>query len=236
MKGFAVLLLLACVLPVAAQHTEIIDFTTPESLTWTNIVTNTYCAIEWTLDLNWNWIPFDQHALWDMPTTSATQTVELPADAIQGVDWLIPEMDRRWDSHFFRIRSGTNSIPLPPMTNYVTFVNSSTSILQGISIGTVWSSAKTEVTNIPALPVVARVNTIAVVIPFIHIWDTSLPVGEELPSHGWYVSYLQDGTAHEFGSSIFEFGPADRDVTVTVSNESFTIWWEWLEWGSTTEY
>lgn len=236
MKILAVLLLLAAAVPAAAQQPEITGFAEDGTITWTNAEGSTHCAVEWTIDLNWSWIPFDRDSLWNMPVTSGTQTIELPLDSLNALDWGVPEMERRRNSHFFRIRSGTNSIPLPSITNWITFANLSTSVLQNVSIGTIWSSTPTEITNLPAMPPGASVNGLALAIPFIHSWEVLMPLGEGYPSYGWYLTFTHYGTTHEIGFPILEFGPAHRDVTVTVSNQSYTIWWDWLNWGGTKQY
>jgi|APSaa5957512622_1039677.scaffolds.fasta_scaffold25808_1 hypothetical protein len=235
MRTLAVFFLLAA-LPAAAQQPKITGLAADGALTWTNTESSTHCAIEWTIDLNWSWTPLLPESFWNMPVTSSAQNVELPLNALLALNHLIPEMDRRWDSHFFRIRAGTNSLPLPSITNWITFANLSTSVLQDVSIGTMWSSTATEITNVPAMPPGESMNGIALATPFIHHWDILMPLGEGFPSHGWYAVFTQDGVVHELGQPIFELGPAHPDVTVTVSNQSWSIWWDWLNWGGTKEY
>ena len=86
MKTFAVLLLLAAALPAAAQQPEIVDFVPGGALTWTNADTNGYFGVEWTMDLGWTWIPFDED-LWNMRPSSAVCATWVPMDALNAVDW-----------------------------------------------------------------------------------------------------------------------------------------------------
>jgi hypothetical protein len=234
MKTLAAVLLLAWTIPAAGQQTEIVGFKTNGVITWTNEITNAYCGVEWTMDLQWCWLPWT----WNIASTGSVATARLDVAVLDNIDWSVsPELERRKNSHFFRIVAATAWLPNPVLTNSVRLCNCGASILTNISIGVRQSHVETEITNIPSLLPSSCSPYIPVAEEFHDAdWSTMACLCSGQDSDGWYVSYDHDGTNREYGFSIIFVGPPEKGITLAVSNAAVRMDVEWLGIGTTWKY
>ena len=228
MRTLAVLLLLAAAVPATAEQPVITDFSSDGALVWTNSQTNVHCGIEWTMDLNWMWLPMDT-GTWDFVTTSNITTHTLDPS----LPWLpdfsfIPEFDRRKDSHFFRIVCASNSLSGPVFSNSVRVVNHSPSAMSNVVFRRRQGFSSTVITNVPSVAPAGAT-------PYIPFEDQvnmdgfiAVPavIGDE--GYGWEVEWDLNGTNDNVAMSIISIGPHEKRITVTVSNSTRWVNWEWM--------
>ena len=238
MRVLAVLLLLAAALTATAQQPEIVGFVPDGPLTWTNADTNGRFGVEWTMDLNWTWIPFDED-LWDLQPSSTVCETWVPLDDLISVDWsaMGETLASKASSHFFRIVSSPNDLVQPYATNLVRLANEGTNTLTTVEFGLIdQSSGWTTITNVPDILPGAASAAVPLAQPARPPWEMTMVCSGPncYPTEGWYVSFGQTGSNRTFQFCVLPFGPYEKHISLTVSNQALTFAVEWLNYSHTT--
>lgn len=213
----------------AAQHVEIVGFDRDGNLSWSNESSNGYVSIEWTIDPDWQWVPFDANADWNMQVTSGVQSTKLNLNVLDGITEY-PKFKNRLNSHFFKAVSSEDPIPAPQISNTVTVANRCSENISNLCVQTVWDFDPTTVTNCSALETDSQCGPLKLEIPFAHFWRSISPMGDGYCSYGWALSYQHDSKDHAYNLPIVEVGPRIKEILVTISNTSCTISYPWIGW------
>ena len=217
---------------VLSQESRIIEFVPPATLTWTNSQTNVYYAIEYTWDFDYGWTAIWDPALNLVATTSVSSAdVGEIADILSFQVWPLLKIN---PPLFYRIVSSTEPLASRLVTNEVMLFNASTSTLAGISLG--YQSpigSRSQVTNLGDL--VSGSNT------EYHAFAETFPYsGPVSQLHGAFFHFEQAGVVRDRVVSFIWWGPPQKRLQVTVSNDSYTVRAEWLDlqgtvaWGGVT--
>jgi len=237
MRTLAVFLLLCCALPCAAQHLAITDLDNTGVLTW-EITTPLYCGVECKWNLQHTWLPWSE---WNTLMTGGVAHATLDLDEMMG---MIRNLCLSLDCEapqglFFRVVASSSSLDLPLATNLVHLANASTSVLANVEIGSLDSGTRNAITNIPLLAPASRSPNIPVVqeIPLPQLSPTNIIDLVQQPLRdGWYVSYEHYASNRIIESLVLPFGPLEKHVAVTVSNQSATASYEWVTFRHTLTY
>lgn len=224
MKRVCVLLLLGMVALASGQQPEITDFTLGE-LTWTNPLGTVYYTLEWTWNLEYNWgrSPSDQTA------TNGVNREAMPD--LGGLYNVAAALGDEAHGVFFRVL--TDSEPIGPWTatNWVRVMNASTSVLEGLIFGIERDGQLLDSEDVGDLPPGSNTAYRA----FSMAWPA--PLQGSLDPSGYYLGYVQDESAREIHTGMFmPLGPLRMEVSITVSNDSFTVGAEWLPRSRTFPY
>ena len=117
-------------------------------------------------------------------------------------------------------------------------MNVSTSVLTSVTLGLKQGGASVPLTNFPTVVQMATTDVVRVWSPF--PWpppDNIVPmnnIGDI--QDGWYVSYGHDGSNRVFQLQVLPFGPVEKNILLTVSNNSWTVDCEWLRLTGTRPY
>lgn len=241
MKTLATSILLAAILPAAAQQPKIIDFTADGFVTWTNPDTNAFYATDWTWNLRYNWIHADasmratqsvmQTYIWDVGGdvggvmenvfVNLRTYAEAFGDAPSGL--------------FVRICTSPTGIGPSSVTNWLRVSNASTSVLENVMFGIETGTGNREWSaQVAALP--PQSNTAFHAFSF--LWPYfSNPFGAEAEATRYFIAYTQSGQHRDLATlAIMPVGPLRKDITFIVSNSSYTVSMDWLPTVWTTEY
>ena len=104
-------------------------------------------------------------------------------------------------------------------------------MLDNVEIGAITNWSFSVITNLTSLAQGASSPIVPVVqeIPLTGFTISPRVGGIVSPiQEGWYLSYDQGGSNHVVELSVVCFGPQDKNVGVTVSNQSVSISLEWL--------
>lgn len=205
---------------------EITDFHPFTTLTWTNLQTNTYCDIEWVCNLNHEWIGSGSSLL----TTQEITSVDIDGFQflMEQVQWLLrnADPDNSFAGLFFRVVSSEQLIQPHVFTNTLRFSNVSTSILENVTFGLKRDWSYVPLTNIPTVLPMTTTDVVQVWAQFPYAPPISGPI--DPVGNGWYVSYDHDGSNRISQSEVIPIGPIEKNILLTVSNNSLTIEAEWL--------
>jgi hypothetical protein len=215
----------------------ITDFQPMTTLTWSNRQANTYCDLEWLGNLEHEWVPFGLNL-------QATQTVtsidlDIFQAALAQIDFLFRNApDGMFVGRFFRVVSSEQPIQPRSFTNALRLVNVSTSVLTSVTMGLKQGRAFVPLTNFPLVVQMATTDVVRVWSPY--PWpppDNIVPmdnIGDI--QDGWYASYGHDGSNRVFQLQVMPFGPVEKNILLTVSNNSATVDLEWLGLTQTRPY
>jgi hypothetical protein len=243
MKSLCFLSALAILaLPTSAQEVEIIGIDHFGTITWSNSPTPLYCGVEGKWDMGHTWLPMPD---WDLlvttPVTNTTSDVMALWEAIRGLVWNLSGGTEQANGLFFRVVA--SSSPLAPRyaTNFVHVANASTSILANVEIGSIDNGSYTPITNLaslaqgsnsPPIPVAENITP-----PWLAPVTNIVPMVVDPPlQEGWYVTYEQSGSNRVAQAPVLPFGKPEKNVTVTVSNDSVTITYQWYGLARTFPY
>lgn len=233
-----ILLVVGFAIPASCQVEPIItDFRPWTSFTWTNRQANTHCDIEWVCNLEHEWVPCGLN----LQATQAVTSIDVDAlnafqALIEQLQWLYRNApDGTYVGNFLRVACSENPIEPRPFTNALRVVNVSTSVLTSVTMGLKQGGASVPLTNFPELIQMATTDVVRVWSPYPTPPPTIvLPIGEV--QDGWYVAYGHDGSNHVFQLEIMPFGPVEKNILLTVSNNSATVELEWLRLTQTRSY
>jgi len=241
MKSLAFLLLLAAALSVAGQHVEIIGLDHSGTLTWSNTPPPLYCGVEAKWDLRHTWLPLGE---WNLLAAGPVTNSAIPGDALwDQIDVLLRNLTGDGlHAVFFRVVASPDPLAPRYATNLVHITNASTSVLHNVAVG-----LKQDGSYAPALTNFASLAPTTTT-PAIPVWQEIVfssgdvtnvitPLTWPLPvPDGWYVSYDHTGSNRVVESMVLPFGEPEKNVGVTVSNESVTITFEWIGFSGTFPY
>ena len=203
----------------------ITDFQPLTTLTWSNRQANTYCDLEWLGNLEHEWVPCGLNL-------QATQTVtsidlDIFQAALTQIDWLLRNApDGMFVGRFFRVVSSEQPIQPRFFTNALRLVNVSTSVLSAVTLGLRQGGTSVPLTNFPTVVQMATTDVVRVWSPF-PIPPTTIIVPGEVQD-GWFVSYEHDGSNRGRQFQVLPFGPVEKNIMLTVSNNSLTIDLQWI--------
>lgn len=234
MRRLAILLLLAAAVPVTAQQPEITGFGTNGFVTWTNPDTNAYYAIDWTWNLNYNWIEMDSMAratqalmhasVWDVgdPSVAIEQAFIVLRDYAQS-------MGDTTDALFVRIRTSTDPPWCGSVTNWLRACNASTSVLENVAFGIEFGTGNRDSAGVSLLPSGSNTAFNA----FGYLWPAIFhPWSAEVQARRYFITYTQAGAPREFVTeTILPLGPPRKELTFIVSNTACSVRFEWLPRG-----
>lgn len=238
---YALLILAFLAVSSPAQQVEIIGIDQFGTITWSNTPTPLYCGVEGKWDMRHTWLPLlDWNVLVTTPVTNTTTDVMALWEQLSAVLQNLTG-GQEANALFFRVVASPSPLGPRYATNLIHVANASTSVLVNVEIGTIDSGAHTPITNLaslaqgttsPAVPVVQdipppSVGTVTNLIPMVIV----PPVQE-----GWYVSYEQNASNRLVESMVIPFGSPEKNVGVTVSNNSVTVRFEEFGFGWTTQY
>jgi len=238
MKTLAVLLVLAVPLLAASQQVEIIGFDHSGTLTWSNTPPPLYCGVETKWNMHHTWLPIQD---WNLHvTTPVTNTAIALAELWDQVEMLSRNLGTDAPHGiFFRIVASPSPLGPRSATNLVQITNASTSVLAFVEIGLIESWSHNPITNWPTLAQGATTPGVPVVQDIPLPGSAIAPVmnlGELVTQEGWYVSYDHDGSNRVFESMVIPFGDPQKNISVTVSNASVSVLFEWFGFGGTFPY
>ena len=230
------LLIFGYVIPASCQSEPIITDFSPQTLTWTNQQPNTYCDIEWNCNLNHEWVGTGLNQL----TTQAVTTVDIDAlhNLAEQVQWLCRNAPEGTYAGFF-LRVASSEQPIQPhvFTNSLRLSNVSTSVLENITFGLKQNWSYVPLTNFPSVLPMATTDMINVWSPFPNPTDPNPPVYPiGTVQNGGYVSYDHNGSNRVSQIDIMPVGPIEKNILLTVSNNSLTVNLEWLRLTQTKIY
>jgi hypothetical protein len=236
MKSIAVLLLLS-ILPAAAQRPRILDLTSEEIVTWENPDTNAYFATDWTWNLSYGWVQPDSMAR----ATQAVMQTHISDVGDAGVDFsalrvAAAAMGDNTDALFVRIRISPEPLSCGTVTNWIRVCNASTSALENLTFGIESGLGNRGDWTATASLLPAQSNSM------FHAFSFSWPAiyhpwGGEVTAGRYFLAYTQAGQAHDLVTDgVMSIGPPRKDITLTVSNHSYSVRFDWLPMGMTTEY
>jgi hypothetical protein len=173
--------------------------------------------------------------------TETTGSVQMDLDtmwyAISGLNDYLP---LGLQGFFFRVVSSASPLVPRLATNYVHVVNASTSVLTNVAIGLKDAGATVPAsTNFPILAPSATTPRVAVwqeIEPGLGSLTNLIALSTTPLADGWYLSYDQDGLHHVVDASVFPFGTPNKNVDVTISNQSVTATFEWFSGTMTISY
>lgn len=215
----------------------ITDFRPLTSFTWTNRQANTYCDLEWLGNLEHEWVTFG----FNLQATQSVTSIDMDAfqSVLEQIDWLFRNApEGMFVGRFFRVVASDQPILPRSFTNALRLVNVSTSVLTSVTLGLKQGGAFVPLTNFPT--VVQMATTDLVRVWSAYPWPTPnviVPmgsIGDIL--EGWYASYNHDGSNRVFQSQVMPFGPVEKNILLTVSNNSATVDLEWLGLTQTRPY
>lgn len=244
MRTLTIVLLLAAAVPATAQQPVITDFGTNGMVTWTNPDTNTFFAIDVTWNLNYNWIQMSSTARakrtvmhtsrWDVGDYGFMIDLE---GMFTNMRSFAESMGDRTDALFVRVRISPDCLRSGTVTNWLRVCNASTSVLQNLTFG-IESSIGNRWDNYPVddLSLPPQSNTTFHAMSYTWPIDcVGFGIGDDAARY--FIAYTQAGRTHDFVTdALLPVGPPRKEITFTVSNESFTVNCGWLPIGRTTEY
>lgn len=215
----------------------ITDFRPLTTLTWTNRQVNPYCEIEWRSNMEHEWLPFGLNL-------QATQTVtSIDMDAFQAmleqIHWLYRNApDGTVAGNYFRVVSSEQPIQPRSFTNALRLVNVSTSVLTSVTLGLRQGGASVPLTNFPTVVQMATTDVVRVWSSFPTTPQTNIVAMDIIDDvqDGWFVSCAHNGSNHVFQLQVLPFGPIEKNISLTVSNNSATVNLEWLRLTQTRPY
>jgi hypothetical protein len=239
-KLWPALLLLICGYAITAScqlEPIITDFRPLTSFTWTNRQANTYCDLEWMGNLEHEWVPCGLNL-------QATQTVtSIDMDAFQAalaqIDFLFRNApEGMFVGRFFRVVASEQPLQPRSFTNALRLVNVSTSVLTSVTLGLKQGGASVPLTNFPSVVQMATTDLVRVWSPYpLPTPDVIVPMGNIGDiQDGWYASYDHDGSNRVFQLQVMPFGPVEKNILLTISNNSATVECEWLRLTQTRPY
>ena len=215
----------------------ITDFQPMTTLTWSNRQANTYCDLEWLGNLEHEWVPCG----FNLQATQTVTSINLDTfqNALQQIDFLFRNApEGMFVGRFFRVVASEQPIQPRSFTNALRLVNVSTSVLTSVTLGLKQGGASVPLTNFPTVVQMATTDVVRVWSPY--PWpppDNIVPmdnIGDI--QDGWYVSYGHDGSNRVFQLQVWPFGPVEKNILLTVSNNSWTVDCEWLRLTGTFLY
>ena len=234
----AALMILA--LTARAQQVEITGFDRGGLLTWTNSVAPVFYGIETKWDLNHTWVPLPN---WSSETTGPVTSVDIGNDA-DGFLAVMHNFSVAFDQEpprglFFRVVTSDTPLTLPSATNSLQIHNASTSELANVHLTLISPRGDQSVADFPSIPPGSN-SPIAWLVgemPDPDWFPTNVvQVYPPEPSHGWSMSYRQDVIYRRFATHRIVVGQPDKRISVTVSNDSLTVFNEWMGFGETHPY
>lgn len=230
MRLLAVLLLLAA-LPAAAQQPQIFAISADQFVSWTNPNTNNYFATDWTWNLNYTWIQPDSiaHATQTVMHTHIWQVDDIGAGPDFGVlPYHAAALGDNTDAMFVRIRTSPEPLACGRVTNWLSVCNASTSALENVTFGieSGLGNRGSWTTNVTLL----LPGSVTAPHEFSFNWPAIFhPFGPEYTPGCYYITYDQDGLARDYSlSGVMPVGPPRKDVVITISNNSWTVSFDWL--------
>lgn len=231
------LLIFGYVIPASCQLEPVITYFSPQTLAWTNQETNTYCDIEWLDNLEHEWVPFGLNL-------QATQTVtsidlDIFQAALAQIDFLFRNApEGMFVGRFFRVVASEQPIQPRSFTNALRLVNVSTSVLTSVTLGLKQGWSQMPSTNFPSVPPMATTDMVCVWAPYPATSPPPSPIIVPIigVQNGWFVSYDHDGSNRVFETEVMPVGPVEKNILLTVSNNSLTIDLEWLRLTQTRPY
>jgi len=222
-----VLLVVGYAITASCQLEPVItDFQPMTTLTWSNRQANTYCDIEWLCNLNHEWIPGGSN----LQATQAVSSVDISGFQLllPQIQWLLRNApDGTPAGLFFRVVSSEQPIQPRSFTNALRLVNVSTSVLTSVTLGLRQGGTSIPITNFPSIVQMATTDVVRVWSPFPPPSTTIIvPIGEV--QDGWYVSYGHDGSNRSRQFQVMPFGSVEKNILLTVSNNSLTIDLQWI--------
>lgn len=217
----------------------ITDFQPMTTLTWSNRQANTYCDIEWLGNLEHEWVPFG----FNLQATQAVTSIDMNTFqmVLEQIDWLIRNApEGMFVGRFFRVVASEQPLQPRSFTNALRLVNVSTSVLTSVTFGLKQGGAFVPLTNFPSVVQMATTDVVRVWSPYPSYTPFSptdppvVPIGDV--QDGWYVSYGHDGSNRVFQLQVMPFGPVEKNILLTVSNNSATVDCEWLRLTQTRPY
>lgn len=208
-----------------AQDTRIISLVFNEELVWTNTVTNTYCGLEWTPNLQYPWQAVAaEPPFWNIQVTQTVMTVANfgnLSNLWDQIRFLSTMVGDPAEGVFLRIVASTNQLDPQYVTNGLRVVNCSTGDISNV----VLSAA------IPVELGTLQPNAASSWVEASIQWPrpgSGSNIVMSLPSNDWSLSFTQNGTNRTVSSGIFPYGPAVKQVSLVVSNDA-TYWKpDWL--------
>ena len=197
MRTLTVLLLLALVVPAAAQQPVITQFV-PDALVWTNGVINQRYGVEMAWDLpSGVWCPF---RYWNAKVTGTVMVLDFPLDDDE-IDWeaVCGFVGAELPPMFFRIVTSSDTLAYPVWTNRVTFHNVGSAPVTNILAGIVVEPDLTQTQHIHALESGAATN-----LSFTQEMSWFVDMTHPLT---FRVDYFQTGVYHqvEFHPTVLPF-------------------------------
>lgn len=216
-----------------AQDTRIISFVCNEELVWTNTVTNTYCGLEWTLNLQYPWQAVAaEPPFWNIQATQTVMTVANfgnLSNLWDQIRFLSTMFGDPAEGVFLRTVTSTNQLDPQFVTNSLRVVNHSTGDISNviisaatpIELGTISPNASSQWTEVSTQ------------------WPrpgSGSNIVMSLLSNDWSLSFTQNGTNRTVSGGVFTFGPASKQVSLVVSNDA--TYWEptWLPFARKLTY
>lgn len=219
----------------SCQSEPIITDFSPQMLTWTNRQTNTYCDIEWVCNLKHEWIPFGANLLTTQAVTSVTSA---DMDQLQAMltqfHWLLRNAPNGTSvGDFFRVVSSEQPIQPYVFTNTLRLSNVSTSVLVNVTFGLKQDGSDVPLTNLPSVLPTATTD-------MVDVWSQfpspAAPIIIGSVQNGWFVSYDHNGSNRVSQYNVMPIGPIEKNVLLTVSNNSLTVDCEWVGLTQTVMY
>jgi len=231
------LLIFGYAITASCQLEPVITYFSPQTLTWTNQETNTYCDIEWVCNLKHEWIGSGQNLL----TTQAITSVNIAplTNLAEQVQWLCRNAPEGSFAGFF-LRVASSGQPIQPhvFTNSLRLSNVSTSILENVTFGLKRGWSQMPSTNFPTVLPMATTDMVCVWAPYPSTSSPPSPIIVPIigVQNGWFVSYDHDGSNRVFETEVMPVGPVEKNILLTVSNNSLTVDLEWLRLTQTRLY
>jgi hypothetical protein len=229
---FFVAVVFACAAP--CQEVEIIGFDQSGLLAWSNSPPPLYCGVEANWNLRHTWLPLSD---WNVYVTSAVtngmRDIDLDSlwNAIRNINTVLG--GETANGMFFRVVASPTPLGPRYATNLLQVTNAGTSVLDNVEIGLIHSWAHNPITNLTSLaqgaasPVVALVQEIPVPTTGTVTNIVAMPSGLAV-QEGWYVAYGQTSSNRVIESRVIPFGEPEKNIDVSVSNESYTVTFRWL--------
>lgn len=211
------------------------------TIQWTNQQTSGYCCVQWTSDLSWEWLPISEET-WGLAVTSEVCVVtQLFASAFMNILADIASMTQRLQrlrcnpeqGLYARVNWSSNGFAPPRTVNSVRVQNLSSAPLTDVAFYTgdtsSWWPADVLVTNVGTIPAGDATE-------YLHVgfeWfgggnAVTLSDGALMVSGPYKVTYWLGGTNYSFTCPVIPLGPAEKRITLIVSNDTQLLWAEWL--------
>lgn len=229
-------------MPALAQSVKIIGIDYSGMITWSNSATPLYCGVEGKWNMNHTWLPMpDWNVRVSTPLTNTSTDVMALWNTIKGLAWNLSGGTEQADGLFFRVVAASSPLAPRYATNVIHVANASSFALTDVEIGSINNGNRSAImhlallaqgANSPPIPVAQditppRLTSVTNIVPVV----AAPPLQE-----GWYVTYEHSGSSRLAQAPVFPFGAPEKNVLVTVSNESVTITYQWFRLTRTFSY